>query len=76
VCPSNNPFSTIKGRYIVAAWLLPLFYLPGAETFLGTVGEEWPWYWRDIFYYYYSHLLLVVVILALAIYGKLNWASL
>ena len=73
---ADNPFSTIKGRYLVVVWLVPLFYLPGADSILAAIGEDWQWHWRDLFYGYYSHLLSAATLLVLAAYGRLHWPSL
>ena len=73
---SPNPFSTIKGRYIIIFWLLPLFYLPGAETIFIHLGDSWPWYWIEIFYYYYGHLVFILALVILGAWGKLSWPSL
>lgn len=69
----SDPFSRIKGRYVVIAWLAPLFYLPGLDTIYYFIDPDTMWYWFDIIGYYYYQLINAAVLVSLIVYGKLNW---
>jgi membrane protease YdiL (CAAX protease family) len=66
-------FSNPYGRFLVAAWIVPMFYLPGADYIFETIGSEWNWYWRDVFYYYYGHIILVIAVLVLGRIVGIYW---
>ena len=69
----SDPFSIIKGRYVVLAWLAPLFYLPGLDTIYYFIDPDTMWYWFDIIGYYYYQLFNAAVLVVLIVYGRLNW---
>ncbi len=67
---SNFP---IKGRYIVAIWLIPFLYLPGTELIYNSIGIASEWYWYDIAYYYYFHAVFSAFLVILVTSQKLPW---
>ena len=73
---TENPFIKIKGRYLVAMWILPVIWLPGAETVFLALTEDAQWYWWSVFYYYYSSFFFFLIILITAAYGGLDWFAL
>ncbi len=50
-------------------------YLPGANYFLESVGYEWPWYWRDLFYYYYGHATLIIATIIIGAIVGIRWKA-
>jgi hypothetical protein len=73
---TENPFSKIQGKYLVAIWILPIIWLPGAESILYALTADPQWYWWNIVFYYYSSLLFAVAILITGAYGRVNWYAL
>lgn len=63
----------IKGRYIVAIWLLPFLYLPGLDFAYGFIGQDKEWYWFDIVYYFYFHSIFAALLIILVSFHKINW---
>lgn len=71
-----DPFSRIQGRYLVLAWLLPWFYLPGDLAIFGALKLPATWYWWNVYTYYYCYLVYGITILLLGYYGRISWTSL
>jgi len=65
----------IKGRYIVAVWLIPFLYLPGINEIYTLIQADSEWYWYDITYYYYFHFISAAVLVILVISSKVSWSS-
>lgn len=72
---SSNPgaFTNPYGRFLAILWIVPMFYLPGANYFIEKVGSKWNWYWWDVFYYYYGHIILIISVLVLGKIVDINW---
>lgn len=51
---------------MVAAWLLMLFYLPGASQVLAGALSQAPWYWWDVAYALYGQIILALVVILTA----------
>ena len=60
--PNSNSFETVRVRYIVAAWLLMLFCLPGADVIFANALSNAPWYWWLVSYVLYGQLLFSLVV--------------
>lgn len=73
---TENPFLKIKGRYLVAIWVLPIIWLPGAESIFLSLTVDPQWFWWDVFFYYYSSLVLALVVFFIGAYARLNWHAL
>jgi len=72
----SDPFSIIKGRYIVLIWLLPFIYMPGIEVILDYfIDSSSEWYWYDIIYLYYYHSFVAIFTIILIYFGKPNWLA-
>ena len=63
----------IKGRYIVAIWLVPMFYLPGLNYAYGMMGEDQGWY--KIIYLFYYQIFVAALLLFLVSFYKINWLT-
>ena len=73
---TENSFLKIKGRYLVVIWILPLIWLPGAESVFLALAVEPQWYWWNVFYYYYSSLIFAFTIFVIGTHSRLNWYAL
>ena len=62
----------IKGRYIVAIWLIPFLYLPGIEIIYGFI-EESEWYWFYLAYIYYFNAIFASLLILLFVHHKIDW---
>ncbi len=60
---SSQVFQSVRVRYFVLAWLLMIFYLPGAEIVFRAIDIDAPWYWWDLAYIYYAQLMLAAVLI-------------
>ena len=69
---TENSFLKIKGRYLVVIWILPLIWLPGAESVFLALAVEPQWYWWNVFYYYYSSLIFAFTIFVIGTHSRLN----
>jgi len=67
----DNPFP-IKGRYIVAMWLIPYVYFPGLEHIYGFIDQDSEWYWYQIIHFYYYHFIFVTVLIMFFYWHKIN----
>ena len=72
----TSSITRIRGRYLVAAWIIPLLWLPGAQALFIAVSTSHEWYWWDVFYYYYASFIFALVILISGAYSKLDWKAL
>ncbi len=63
----------IKGRYIVAIWLLPFLPLFDAGILYQYIDLDRQWYWLDIIYYYYYHFFVSVLLVTLVLWSKIHW---
>ena len=63
----------IKGRYILAIWLLPFLYLPGLNFIYEFTAPYKEWYWTDIAYYFYYYALFAALLTLLVYWHKINW---
>ena len=68
----SNVFK-VKGRYVIAWWLLPLIYLPGLGFIYSFIGSDAQWYWYDISYYLYFQLSWLLLLISLLIFNKVDW---
>lgn len=57
----------------MAAWIVPLFYLPGASYIAHALSSEWTWYWWDVFTIYYGHAIFFIAILVIARIVGVKW---
>lgn len=58
--PTAGFFDRVRVRYIVAAWLLSAFYVPGLQFFLDRFAEDAPWYWWELGAAYYGYAFLIL----------------
>lgn len=58
----DNPFP-IKGRYIVAIWLIPFVYFPGLKYIYELINPSGEWYWYQIIHFYYYHFIFATVLI-------------
>lgn len=65
----------IKGRYIVAIWLIPFGFFPGVNYLYENLAPNGNWYWFDIIYAYYYHSLFSILLVGLFVYYNVNWKS-
>ena len=63
----------VKGRYVIAWWLLPLIYLPGLGFIYSFISSDAQWYWYDISYYLYFQLSWLLLLISLLIFNKVDW---
>lgn len=73
---TENPLEKIKARYLVAIWILPIIWLPGAESIFMALTVDPKWYWWNVFYGYYFSFVFVLAILIIGAYGRLDWSAL
>lgn len=56
----SNTWSNVRVRYIVAALLMPLIYLPGASSIYSILGTDAPPYAYDLSFYFYVQFIWFV----------------
>jgi membrane protease YdiL (CAAX protease family) len=68
----DKPFP-IKGRYLVAIWLLPLVYFPGLDLIYSLLGEDVEWFWYLNAFYIYHHAVYSLLLAGLVLYHNVDW---
>ena len=63
----------VKGRYVVAGWLMPFIYLPGLGYIYSFISPVAQWYWYDIAYYLYFQMLMMVLSISLFKWNNIDW---
>jgi membrane protease YdiL (CAAX protease family) len=63
----------VKGRYVVAGWLLAFIYIPGLGYIYSFIGHDAQWYWYDIAYYLYFQTLMMVLSFSLFKWNNIHW---
>lgn len=58
----RSVWQSVRVRYLVIAWLLPIVYLPGANFVFSMFAGDWPWYWWNLAYIYYMQAFLGIVV--------------
>jgi membrane protease YdiL (CAAX protease family) len=67
----NNSFP-IKGRYVMAIWLIPFIYFPGLKYIYELVNQGSEWYWYEIIYYYCYHFVFATFLVGFFYWHKIN----
>lgn len=68
----ENPFP-IKGRYVVAIWLIPFIYFPGLESVYNFVSQySSELYWYQVIHFYYYHFIVAAVLAFSFYWHKIN----
>ena len=60
----------VKGRYVIAWWLLPLIYLPGLGFIYSFISSDAQWYWYNMSYYLYFQLSWLIPVSLIADQGS------
>ncbi len=68
--PTESSLENVRVRYMVAAWLLILFYLPGADLIVAKVPSNAPWYWWDVAYVLYGQTLFSIAVVLTVIFPR------
>ena len=58
----KTPVERVRVRYFLIAWLIAIFWLPGAESIVIAMGYYTKWYWLDIGLIYYMQGLLAAAL--------------